>query len=53
MATLEKTNRDLIDTITQVMNVQNEGRRKRAEVENRLNEMNTELKRHLSALPSP
>ncbi len=53
MSTLEKTNRDLIDTITQVMQVQNEGRRKRAEVENRLNEMNTELKRHLSALPSP
>ena len=53
MATLEKTNRDLIDTITQVMNVQNEGRRQRAEVEKRLDEMNSQLKRHLSALPSP
>lgn len=53
METLEKTNRDLIDTISQVMQVQNEGRRKRAEVEKRLGEMNTELKKHLSALPSP
>lgn len=53
METLEKTNRDLIETITQVMQVQNEGRRKRAEVEKRLGEMNTELKKHLSALPTP
>jgi uncharacterized protein YaaN involved in tellurite resistance len=51
METLEKTNRDLIDTITGVMRVQDEGRRKRADVERRLGEMNSELKRHLSAVP--
>ncbi|CAN1518904.1 Toxic anion resistance [Rhabdaerophilaceae bacterium] len=53
METLEKTNRDLIETITSVMRVQNEGRAKRAEVERRLGEMNSELKKHLSALPAP
>lgn len=52
MATLEKTNRDLIDTITGVLRVQDEGRAKRAEVERRLGEMNSELKKHLSALPA-
>ena len=53
METLEKTNRDLIETISSVMRVQNEGRAKRAEVERRLGEMNLELKKHLSALPAP
>jgi uncharacterized protein YaaN involved in tellurite resistance len=52
METLEKTNRDLIDTITGVLRVQDEGRRKRVEVERRLGEMNSELKKHLSALPA-
>ena len=51
IATLEKTNRDLIDTINGVLSVQNEGRRKRAEVERRLGEMTDELKKNLSALP--
>lgn len=50
--TLEKTNRDLIDTITGVLRVQDEGRRKRAEVEARLGQMTADLKKQLSALPS-
>jgi uncharacterized protein YaaN involved in tellurite resistance len=49
--TLEKTNRDLIDTITGVLRVQDEGRRKRAEVETRLGQMTEELKKQLSARP--
>ncbi len=53
LATLEKTNRDLIDTINDVLGVQNEGRRKRAEVETRLAEMTRELQQNLSALPKP
>ncbi|WP_284178839.1 toxic anion resistance protein [Rhabdaerophilum sp. SD176] len=50
--TLEKTNRDLIDTITGVLKVQDEGRRKRVEVERKLGEMTQELKKQLSARPS-
>ena len=53
LATLEKTNRDLVDTITSVMRVQDEGRRKRQEVERKLGEMTGELKAKLSALPAP
>ena len=53
VATLEKTNRDLVDTISTVLKVQNEGRAKRAEVERRLGEMTLELKTKLSALPAP
>jgi uncharacterized protein YaaN involved in tellurite resistance len=49
--TLEKTNRDLIDTITGVLKVQDEGRRKRVEVERKLGEMTQELKKQLSARP--
>lgn len=51
LATLEKTNRDLVDTINGVLSVQNEGRRKRAEVEARLADMTNELKKNLSVLP--
>jgi uncharacterized protein YaaN involved in tellurite resistance len=53
ISTLEKTNRDLIDTISGVLKVQNEGRAKRAEVERKLGEMTQELKTQLSALPAP
>jgi len=52
IATLEKTNRDLIDTISGVLKVQNEGRAKRAEIERKLGDMTNELKKNLSALPS-
>ncbi len=52
IATLEKTNRDLIDTISGVLKVQNEGRAKRAEIERKMGEMTTELKKQLTALPS-
>jgi uncharacterized protein YaaN involved in tellurite resistance len=51
IATLEATNRDLIDTISGVLKVQNEGRAQRAEVEARLNDMTVELKKNLSVLP--
>ena len=34
--TLEKTNRDLVDTINGVMRVQDEGRQKRAQIESRM-----------------
>lgn len=51
LATLEKTNRDLVETINGVLAVQNEGRRKRAEVEARLADMTSELKKQLTVLP--
>jgi uncharacterized protein YaaN involved in tellurite resistance len=51
IATLEATNRDLIDTINGVLKVQNEGRAKRAEVEARLADMTNELKKNLTVLP--
>lgn len=51
IATLEKTNRDLIDTISGVLKVQNEGRAKRAEIERKLGDMTEGLKKQLSALP--
>ncbi|MCA0401598.1 MAG: toxic anion resistance protein [Proteobacteria bacterium] len=51
IATLEKTNRDLIDTITGVLKVQDEGRRQRAEIERKLGEMTEGLKKQLTALP--
>ena len=42
--TLEKTNRDLIDTISGVLAVQEQGRAKRAEIEHRMGELTDELK---------
>lgn len=51
LATLEKTNRDLVETITGVLKVQNEGRAQRAEVERKLNAMTLDLKKQLSQLP--
>ena len=48
METLEKTNRDLIDTVSGVLQVQQEGRQKRAEAEARMAELTQELKGVLS-----
>jgi uncharacterized protein YaaN involved in tellurite resistance len=42
--TLEKTNRDLIDTIAGVLTVQEQGRNKRAEIEQRMTQLTDELK---------
>jgi len=45
--TLVQTNQDLIDTINEVMNIQNEGRAKRLEAEKTLYNMEAELKKKL------
>jgi uncharacterized protein YaaN involved in tellurite resistance len=42
--TLEKTNRDLLDTISGVLNVQQEGRESGAEIARRLAQLTDELK---------
>ena len=47
--TLEKTNRDLLDTISGVLNVQQEGRRKRVEIERRMAQLTDELRTGLAA----
>ena len=49
--TLEKTNRDLVDTIAGVLNVQDQGRKKRAEIEQRMAQLTDELKSALSKSP--
>jgi uncharacterized protein YaaN involved in tellurite resistance len=46
--TLEKTNRDLIDTISGVLAVQEQGRTKRAEIEQRMAQLTDELKSAVS-----
>src|ERR1700716_2675685 len=46
--TLEKTNSDLIDTISGVLNVQAEGRKKRGEIEQRMAQLTDELKSAMS-----
>lgn len=46
--TLEQTNRDLVDTIGGVLQVQAEGRRKRAEAEQKMEAMTTDLRRALT-----
>ncbi|MBR1200718.1 toxic anion resistance protein [Bradyrhizobium sp. AUGA SZCCT0240] len=48
IATLEKTNSDLVDTISGVLNVQAEGRKKRAEIEQRMAQLTDELKSAMS-----
>jgi uncharacterized protein YaaN involved in tellurite resistance len=50
--TLEKTNRDLIETITGVLTVQEQGRSKRAEIEHRMSELTDELKTAVSKAPA-
>jgi len=51
--TLEKTNQDLIETIQGVLQVQAEGRRKRAEIEAAMDRQTTALKSALAAAPAP
>jgi len=46
--TLAQANRDLVDTIEGVVRVQEEGRKKRAEAERRMEEMTVELKKALT-----
>jgi uncharacterized protein YaaN involved in tellurite resistance len=48
ITTLEKTNRDLIDTISGVLAVQEQGRTKRAQIEQRMSQLTDELKSAVS-----
>jgi uncharacterized protein YaaN involved in tellurite resistance len=48
LETLEQANKDLIDTISGVLRIQEEGREKRAQVENRMQELTTELRTALT-----
>ena len=50
ITTLSKTNQDLIDTITEVMNVQREGRQQRIDAEKQLLVLETQLKQKLLEL---
>ena len=50
--TLEKTNRDLIDTVSGVLNVQEQGRKKRADAEQRMAQLTDELKDALAKTPA-
>jgi len=52
IATLEKANGDLIATISGVLTTQEEGRRKRAEIEQRMAQLTDELKTALSKPPT-
>lgn len=52
IGTLEKTNADLIGTITGVLTTQEEGRRKRAEIEQRMAQLTAELRTALSKPPT-
>jgi uncharacterized protein YaaN involved in tellurite resistance len=49
---LEKTNGDLVDTISGVLDVQEQGRRKRAEIEQRMAQLTDELKSAMSKSPT-
>lgn len=49
--TLEKTNRDLIDTIAGVLTTQQDGRKKREDIEQRMSQQTAELKAVLSKAP--
>ncbi len=51
--TLQKTNQDLIDTIQGVMQVQSEGRKKRAEIESEMDRQTAALKAVLAQAPAP
>jgi uncharacterized protein YaaN involved in tellurite resistance len=50
--TLQRTNSDLIDTISGVINVQEQGRKKRAEIEQQMARLTDQLKSALSKSPS-
>ena len=52
IGTLAQTNQDLIDTITGVLQIQAEGRRKRADAELQMQRQTDDLKRALSHGPS-
>jgi uncharacterized protein YaaN involved in tellurite resistance len=52
IGTLAQTNQDLIDTITSVLQIQAEGRRKRADAELQMQRQTDDLKRALSHGPS-
>ena len=47
LETLVKTNQDLIDTIAEVQRIQSEAREQRRAAEQKLSEMETELKRKM------
>jgi uncharacterized protein YaaN involved in tellurite resistance len=47
--TLAQANRDLIDTVTSVLRVQEDGRKKRADAERQMEQMTADLKKALSA----
>lgn len=49
--TLEQANRDLIDAVESVLKIQAEGRQKRAEIEQRMEALNLDLKNALSQAP--
>ena len=50
---LERTNRDLIDTVNSVIQIQQEGRKKRAAAEGRIQQLTSELRTALAQpLPS-
>ena len=49
--TLEKANRDLIDTVESVLKIQADGRKSRAQIEQRMEALNVELKNALSQAP--
>jgi uncharacterized protein YaaN involved in tellurite resistance len=51
--TLEKTNQDLIDTIQGVLQIQSDGRRKRAEIEQAMDRQTAALKTALATAPLP
>jgi uncharacterized protein YaaN involved in tellurite resistance len=51
--TLQKTNQDLIETIQGVLQVQSEGRRKRAMIETEMDRQTAALKAALSQAPAP
>ncbi|MBP2559168.1 uncharacterized protein YaaN involved in tellurite resistance [Neorhizobium galegae] len=48
IGTLEQANRDLIDTISGVLRVQEDGRKKRAEAESRMEQLTVELKKAMA-----
>jgi uncharacterized protein YaaN involved in tellurite resistance len=50
--TLEKTNRDLIDTVSGVLNTQEQGRKKRGEIEQRMAQLTDQLKIAMSKAPA-
>ncbi len=52
MTTLEKTNRDLIETVNGVLDVQRSGRTKRAQAEARMDQLTSELKAALTRAPT-